>query len=188
MRLKIGLVFVMGFVFMASGGMDEKELKKLKKDTEIGSVRVSSVKNKDRERSELVEINTYRDEDQQSGFQVYALVEVTDKEKESYLIEYRANQAELDSEFTGEEYYELIIPNEYLGKLKVTAYAIIYGFLDDGVFIPLAEEFDDVESVQELKIRTSRAYPLKASMKHYHIFDNGNDEESVKSTVRNLIK
>ncbi|OUX37371.1 MAG: hypothetical protein CBE26_03490 [Kiritimatiellaceae bacterium TMED266] len=179
-------------VFLLSGVLSveaftEKELKMLQRDTKIEGVRSNSIKNKNRERSEILEINTSRDEDQQTGFQIYTLVEVTDKEKESYLIEYRANQAELDSEFTGEEYYELIIPNGEVGRLKVTAYAIQYGITDDeGSFTMLAEEFDDVESVDELKERTSTRFPEKVTMKHYHIFDSGGHEESIRSTLRNI--
>lgn len=181
-------------VFLLSGVLSveaftEKELKMLRRDTEIESVRSMRVKSKDRQRSEMVEINTFRDQDQQTGFQLYALVEVTDREKESYLIEYRANQAEVDSEFTGEEYYELIIPNGEGGKLKVTAYAIQYGITDEeGTFVLLAEEYDDVDTIAELKERTAQVYPIETTMKHYHMYGNGNEEESIRSTLRNIYK
>ena len=182
------ILLIICYSSISIGELTEKEIRTYRKDTEIGDVRISDFKNEDRKRSEVLEINTYRNEDHQTNFQIHILAEVTDKNKDSYLVEYRANQSEVDSEFTGEEYYELYIPNGYLGKLKVTAFAVIYGVLLEGEFTSLAEEYDDVESVQELKIRTDRKFPLSVSLKHYHIYDNGNDEESIKSTLRNLIK
>ena len=68
------------------------------------------------------------------------------------------------------------IPNGYLGKLKVTAFAVIYRSLLEGEFTSLAEEYDDESS--KSKIRTDRKFPLSVSLKHYHIYDNGNDKKA----------
>jgi hypothetical protein len=166
----------------------EKEIEYYQKNTEISSVRMNTIKNDDRERFEQVEINTFRYEEHQSDFQIYMAVEITDKEKNRYFVEFRGNQGDLDSAFTGEEYYTLLLPHGDLGRLKVTAYVIQYGVLDKETFILLAEDFDDVESISELKERSPNLFPNEATLKHYHIYDNGSHEESIPFKVRNLIK
>ena len=111
----------------------------------------------------------YRNEEHQTNFQIYIAVEITDENKKRYCTEFRGNQSDLDSAFTGEEYYTLIVPHGDLGRLKITAYAIQYGILDDGNFILLAEDFDDVESITELKERsTNLFFQIEVSLKHYH--------------------
>ena len=97
------ILLIICYSSISIGELTEKEIRTYRKDTEIGDVRISDFKNEDRKRSEVIEINTYRNEDHQTDFQIYIIAEVTDKNKDSYLVEYRANQSEVDSEFTGEE-------------------------------------------------------------------------------------
>ena len=71
-------------VFLLSGVLSveaftEKELKMLQRDTKIEGVRSNSIKNKNRERSEILEINTSRDEDQQTGFQIWSRSQIKRK-------------------------------------------------------------------------------------------------------------
>jgi hypothetical protein len=80
------------------------------------------------------------------------------------------------------------LPHGDLGRLKISAYAIQYGVLDEDTFILLAEDFDDVESIAALKERSPNLFPNEATLKHYHIYDNGSHEESIPSKIRNLIK
>lgn len=188
MVFKIILSSFLFTAYFAIATLSEKEIKFYKKNTEISSVRVNTIKNDKRERSESIEVNTFRYEEHQTDFQIYIAVEITDEEKKRYCTEFRGNQSDLDSAFTGEEYYTLIVPHGDLGRLKITAYAIQYGILDDGNFILLAEDFDDVESITELKERSTNLFPNEVSLKHYHLFDNGSHEESIPSKIRNLIK
>lgn len=190
MKLNFIIPLLLAGCFSAAGEMDEKELKALKKETEIGGVRSNTIKNKKREKIETLEIETYRNEDFQTGFRIYAVVEVQDKEKNSYLVEFAGNQREVDSDFLGEEYWTLEMPWGDFEKLKVTAYAIHYGIMDDDeeTFILLAEDYDDVDSMEELKARTTTPFPGKTEMSYYYMYDDETEgaDESIPQDVKKL--
>lgn len=165
--------------------IDEKEI-------EIAGVDGDTVRDDDtREKIAVLEINTFQNEDEQTGFRIHILVELKDKEKNTYFIEYMATQTEnLDSEYTGEDYWRLRIPYGDFKKLDFEAYAVHYGVMDDGEFLPLVENYDDVDSMDEIRERTTTPFPGKVTLRHSYMYEdseNGEDESSWKSR-KNLVK
>ncbi|MBI9020908.1 MAG: hypothetical protein JEZ10_06620 [Verrucomicrobia bacterium] len=179
-------VFFTG-VFGFAGEYSEKDLKRLSRSVEIAGVRTDTVKNDDREKSELIEVNTFQDQDEKAGFQIRMVVELTDKQKKTYLVEVAGNQKEgRDSEYTGEDYWELRIPYGDLESVKISGYAIQYGIMDDGTFVLLAEEFDDVDSIEELKARTSFPFPGRVRLSYSYMYDDAREGE--EQTVYEAVK
>ena len=190
MKVHILIAFLFSCCFSVFAEFSEKELKTLKKETQIGGVRSNTIKNKKREKIETLEIETYRNEDYPTGFRIYVAVEIQDKEKNTYLVEYAGNQREVDSDFLGEEYWTLEIPWGDMERPKVSAYAIHYGIMDEDeeTFILLAEDYDDVDSMEELTARTTTPFPGTCQMTYYFIYDDEAEgsSESIPQDVRKL--
>lgn len=166
----------------------EKEIKRLSRDVEIAGVRDETYRNDDREKFETLEINTFQNQDESEGFRMRIVAEVTDKKKNAYLIEYTANQPDgLDSEYTGEAYWTLSAAYGEMDKLTYTGYAIQYGLVDDEEnFIPLAEEFDDVKTFDELTARTTNMFAGKVRLTHSIMYED--DEEGEIQTTARAVK
>lgn len=189
MNYRVFIAFLLASCFVASGAFDEKELKMLKKESSIDNVRDDTIKNKDREKIETVEVTCVRNEDYQENFRIYIYVEIQDRAKNTYLVEFAANQREVDSDFLGEEYWLLEMPHGELENPKVSAYAIQYGIVDeDGTFVLLSEEYDDVDSVDELKERTTTPFPGKCHLNFCYLYDDSSEgaTESIYQDVRKL--
>ena len=75
------ILLIICYSSISIGELTEKEIRTYRKDTEIGDVRISDFKNEDRKRSEIIEINTYRNEDHQTDFQIYIIALATDQKK-----------------------------------------------------------------------------------------------------------
>ena len=178
---------------------DERDAKTLS-DTQIGGVRVGKFKDKEtREKFIMIEINTYQAgyDETLAGYRMYVTAEVTDKDDNTYLVEYVCSQTDdIDSEYTGDSYWELYIPHGDLERPKVTAYAVYYGVMDDedgyldgnDRFVVIDEDFDDVDSFEELKERTTTPFEGDVYMKHYYMYDDPAEgtTESFKDRPKNL--
>ena len=91
-------------------------------------------------------------------------VELTDKKtKQTYLVKKIGKFADLldilEGEYNGEGYWELYMPYGDFDKLKMTAYVVQFGVLDNNTFVPFLAEFDDVKSYDELIERTAKEFP-----------------------------
>lgn len=174
---------------VASGELTKKELKQLE-DLEVAGVRENTEKDDDRNKIEVLEINTFQSEDDQGdGFRIQIAVELVDKQKNLYIAQFKGNRpGGINSEYTGEDYWLLYMPHGELERLKVSAYAIHYGFMDGEEFRVFAEEFDGVKTMDELLERTSTPYPGKVRLKHYYMYDDSSrgETESISQSVRNI--
>ncbi len=172
---------------MAIGELDRDELRRLE-DVEIAGVRIDTMRDDDRKKIAVVEVNTFQNEDDDmEGFRIRIVVELTDKNKNSYLADFTGNRpGGLDSEYTGEDYWKMYLPHGDLERPNVTGYAIQYGFMDDETFLILAEDYKGVETVEELTARTSTSFPGTVRMQHYYMLDDESEGviESVSKTIR----
>lgn len=176
---------------MAVGEISKDAMKRLE-ETEIAGVSVDTDKNEAREKLEVLEVNTFQFEDDEGegeGFRMRVVVELKDKAKNLYLVDFTGDRpGDLDVEYLGEDYWKLIMPHGELKQVKVTAYAVQYGFMDEDEFILLAEEYDDVKTLEELTDRTTNSLPGKIRFKHYYMYDDIDlgETESLSRTLREV--
>ena len=70
----------------------KESLKKLKKQVEISSVRSNTMKSENKSKFEILEINTFRDQDSYADtYEIHCFVEYEDRDKTRYLSEYKAS-------------------------------------------------------------------------------------------------
>ena len=177
------------------GELTEKDLKHFKSNVEIAGIREDTWKNEDREKSETLEVNTFQDSDDpleydMSMFRIRFIVELTDKQKNRYLVKFKGKpSADYDSEYQGEDYWTIYMPHGDLERLKVSGYLVQYGIMDDENFILLAEEEDDSDDMLEgVRNKTTLAFPGKIRVTHYYMYDDQDDgvTESIAKKIREV--
>lgn len=172
--MKYYLLSILFFVscMVTVGELSKDDLKRLR-EVDVAGIREDTVKNDDREKSEVLAVNTFQNEDDDGpGFRMRVVIELTDKAKTKYLVQFTGDRPDgLDSEYTGEDYWAVSMPHGELDRLKITGYLVQYGFMDDDTFILLAEEEDDSEDMLEgVRARTTRSFPGRVRLKHYYMF------------------
>jgi hypothetical protein len=168
----IATLFLAGCL-ISSGEYSERELKRIQRAVDIGGVSDDTWKNDDRERFEELEINTFQDIEYTSGFRIRLAVELTDKEKNRYIVKFTGDGPDgYDSEYQGEDFWLLRMAHGDLQRLKISGYAVQYGIMDGETFIPLAEEYDDVETFEELTERDAIAFTNTVRLLHYYMYDD----------------
>lgn len=173
------LVFCLSCFAAFGAGMSEDEMNRLQKSVKILSINEDTVRADDDSKSEAIKFSTYQDEnDDALNFRMRITVELTDKNKKTYFAQMARGQGALHEEYTGEDNWEFQIPHGDLERPKVTAYAIQYGVLCDGEFIPLAEEFDDVKSADEITARTTNRIDIKST---WHTYSYRDGDEVLQS-------
>ena len=183
---KIVLLILFCFSGLLAVGeeISEKEMKKLQRDVKISSVSDRKMKNQDGEEVFLLKFDTNQDEDNDEGFsyRFRVTVELTDKAKNSYFAQIQGARRDVNEDYIGEDSWEFQIPLGKLERPKLTAYAIQYGILNDGKLIPLAEDFDDVDTLEELTERSPNRLDgnIKLTQHIYLYDDDGTEEEKVK--------
>jgi hypothetical protein len=185
--MKAYLLIVIFFAnsLISTAELSKDELKRLQ-DVEIAGTRIDTWKNDDREKFEVLEVNTNQNQDDTTGFRIRLAVELTDNKKNRYLVEFTGNAPEgYDSNYEGEDYWQLRMAYGDLGRPKITGFAVQYGIMDGEAFIPLAEEFDDVKTFDELTKRTTTPFPNQVRLWHYYMFDD-QTEGSMESTPSNV--
>ncbi len=192
-------IYILLAVFFAShlpsfGELSDKEMKRLR-DVEIAGIRIDTWKNKEREKSELLEVNTFQSEDDpdeydMTRFRIRLAVELTDKQKQTYLVQFTGIAPEdFDSEYQGEDYWQLYMAHGDLERLKITGYRVEYGLMDGDTFVPLAQEEKDSEKMLDgLRQRTTRLFSGKVYLRHYYMYDDSTEgvTESVPRNIRAL--
>jgi hypothetical protein len=175
------------------GELADNELKQFKRDVEIAGVRTDTWKSKeDREKSELLKVNTFQNEDDpdsydMSRFRLRLVVELTDKQKNTYLVRFTGNAPDsYDSEYQGEDYWELYMPHGDLEGLKISGYIVQYGIMDGETFVSLADDQDEAEQMLErARKRTTILFPGKCYLRHYYMYDDAS-EGVTESTPVNI--
>jgi hypothetical protein len=95
---------------------------------------------------------------------IKVVVEVTDRDKNTYLVEETAR--------TGEGgFFMLTIPHGRHKKLEVTAYAVQHGIKKDDTFVPYEEKLFNTKSLKELTNRTTNYFPDEAGV-HYRDYSD----------------
>lgn len=156
-------------------------------DAGIDGVKVGKYKNKDRTKDLLVEIGTSQNLDIIPGYRIRIAVEVEDKEKNTYLVSFVANQPEgQPTEYTGQDFWELYMPEGELERPKVTAYAVQYGIMDGDTFLLIDENNKRVKSMDELIERTQTPFPGSVKLKYYYMYED--PSIGVTQSVRRTLK
>ncbi len=176
--------------FVAVGAeLSEKELKKLEKSVKISSVVDETIKNEDREKVEVVRVYTYQDRGDPNKKYVYRFrmaVELTDKNKNTRFARVERAHGKVCergsqiTDYLGRDEWEMHIPHGDLERPKITAYAIQYGILNEGEFIVLAEDYDDVDTMEELMERTTTRVEDVKTIEHRFWYTD-RDNEDVRS-------
>lgn len=176
------LVFLAG-CFVAAGALTDDQIEDLKKKIKIGSVTDDTMEDDSDIKYEQLRFYTYQDEDwaEEYTFYVKVTIELEEKKgKESYYAQFARTQGAVDSEYTGEDNWEFVVAHGDLQKPQITAYVVQYGVLEDKEFIVLAEEADDVDTVEELKTRTPTRLEQKPRILHQYSFrDTGSEDEEI---------
>jgi hypothetical protein len=153
---------------------------KLSKTVKIGTIAIDTLRDSDDRKIEVFKFHTYQDErDKNLTFRVRVTVEMTDKSGSSCFAQLNREQGAVHDEYTGEDDWEFQIPHGSMERPKVTAYAIQYGILEDGLFIPVVEKLDKVDSVDAITKRTACRAEFTKTL-HYYWYRNL-DEEVVSS-------
>jgi hypothetical protein len=179
-------------------GFDEDVYKTLKR-VKISGVKTDTWKNDARERYEVLEIQTYQSgfEEVVPGYRIHIVAEIIDKAKNTYLVEWTAQQPDgQDSEYIGEDFWQLYMKHGDLVQPKLNGYAVHYGIMDDqdgyidgsDRYVVLAAEYDDVDSMEQLLARTTNTFSGEVFLKHYYLYDDDDEgeTESVPDRPRNV--
>lgn len=154
--------------------------KKLSNSVKIGTVNSDTIRNDNNEKIEVFKFHTYQDErDKGLNFRVRVTVEMTDKAGNTCFAQLNREQGPLHEEYTGEDDWEFQMSHGSMERPKVTAYAIQYGILEEGVFIPVVEKLSKVDSVDGITKRISCRTEFTKTLHYYRYRDS--DEEVVSS-------
>jgi hypothetical protein len=149
---------------ISHGELSEKQLKDAKKLVSIDAVRDSAEKNKD-STSMLVQIEFSSEERGLNVVVFRVAIELTDKEKKTYLLEALSKEIGILPEtYIGEGRWELNIPYGDLERLKITGYAAEFGLMDGGKFVPFTGKYSRVKTYEELTGRTTTPFPAAVKM------------------------
>ena len=164
---------------LAVGELTDDELKQFKREFEIAGVRDDTWRSEDRKKYERIEVNTFQFEDDPENydmtrFRMRLVVELTDKQKNTYLVQFTGNAPEYyDSEYRGEDYWNLDMEHGDFDGLKVSAHLIQFGIMDGETFISLAEDKDNVDDMLErVRQRETVLFPGKVYLRHYYMYDD----------------
>ena len=177
------LVFCLGGFVASAEEISEDVIKKLKRSVKIGSVTDSTIRDDYDEKVEIFKFYTSQNEADEFNFRVRVAVEMTDKQKNTYVARMMRGQGEVDSEYTGEDTWKFQIPHGDLERPKITAYVIQYGIEYEGEFIILAEDYDDVDTLEELLERSTDETSISGDKGHTYTFRDG--DEGVSDSIPN---
>lgn len=163
------------------------DLIKLKEDlsarTKIGTVNSDTLRGDGGKKSEVFKFGTYQDERKRDfNFRMRVTVQMTDKTENTCYAQINREQGPVDLEYTGEDNWEFHIPHGEMDKPKVTAYAIQYGILQDGIFVPIVEKLENVDSVEQITAKSACRVEFAKTL-HYYWYRNS-EEERVSSTPK----
>ena len=186
-RYMLLVIFCLSCFAAVGADFSEKELKRLRARVKIGSVDDLTIKNDDREKVEVVKVYTYQEQGDLNKHYTYRIrvaVELTDKEKNTCFA--RAERAQGNvcekgfqiTDYIGKDDWEMHIPHGNLERPKITAYAIQYGILNEGEFIVLAEDYDDVDTMEELMERTTTRLQNVKTIDHYYWYEDQNNDDA----------
>ena len=175
---------VVAAAFVSLGAELSKDLLKLQEDlssrTKIGTVNDTTLRDNDK-KFEVLKCSTNQDPRKKDlNFRMRVTVELTDKAENTCWAQINREQGPVDKEYTGEDVWEFRIPHGEMEKPKVTAYAVQYGILKDGEFIPVAEKFSKVDTVEEITSKSANRIEFSQTL-HYYSYNNSEGEKMSSS-------
>ncbi len=177
MKIYTGLlVFCMSCFVAVGAGISEDELERLERTVKIGSVNDDTVENDADEEFEQLKFYTYQNEDDDYNFRMRVTMELTDRSKNTYFAQLMKPRGVVSAEYTGEDNWKFEVPHGDLERPKVTAYVVQYGIQLGSEFVVLAEETDDVDTVEELTERSPTRLEQKPAIQHQYSYRDGDDE------------
>ncbi|MDD3276945.1 MAG: hypothetical protein PHP93_07855 [Kiritimatiellales bacterium] len=158
---------------ISQGELSEKQLKDAKKLVSIDAVR-NSVENDTDGTSLLVQVEFSSEKRGLNEVLFRVAIELTDREKKTYLLAALSKKIGILSEtYLGEGYWELKIPYGDMGRLKVTGYAAEFGLMDGEKFVPFDGKYKTVKTYEELTGRTTTPFPVGIKLApHFENDDN----------------
>lgn len=169
-----------------------EEVQELKKDREnevkVGGVSDDTVRNEADEELEEIKFYTYQNEDDPLTYRIRVTVELTDDKDEIYYAQLQVGQGSLRIEYDGEDRWAFQIPHGDLPDPEISAYVIQYGFLKDGLYVPVYEEMDDADSPEEIVERATGGRVEMFCSKHIYSIDyeDGSEIEWTQSNHEDL--
>ena len=159
MRILAGILAVM---IGCSGAFAEKEVsgienivEALKKHVHLGTVRVSTDRDDQRAKWEVITTETYQDKDSPFIGTLRFTCEFVDKEKNVYYGQASAKQKDHSRDYIGQEDWRFRIPHGDLEYPKMTAYAMEFGFETNGTFVVVDQVTKKVKSGDEIMARNT---------------------------------
>ncbi len=150
--------------------------KEYKGRIKVGSVSDSTVRDDNDEKYEALKFSTTQyTKDHALHYQLRVTVELSNRKTgESGFAQLSETQKGFSGKITGAIDWEFQIPHGAMGKrAKITAYAIEYGLVEGDVFVPIAGDYDDVDSAAEITERTTTPLPgLKRTEKTIWVHTN----------------
>jgi hypothetical protein len=196
MKRVLFLSVLIAGVLPVLGELSDRELKQFKSDLEIGSIRDETRRNEEREKYEVLAINTFQsdgdpDNYDMSRFRMRIVAELTDKQKNTYLVKFTGNASEeRDSEYLGEDYWNLYMAHGDLERPKISGYIVQYGIMDGEAFVVLAQEENNAEEILE-RVREGKTvlFQGKVYLRHYYLYNDrtfGGGAESTPVNIRQI--
>ena len=167
------LVFCLSCFVAISEEISEDEMERLQRSVRIGSVYDDTIDGDDDLEYVQLRFYTYQNQDdaEKYTFRVKVVVELTDKKTSTITYsQFAREQGSVDSEYTGEDNWQFLVAQGDLKRPKVTAYVVQYGIMVDKEFKILAEETDDVDTIDELIKRTPDRMEQKPKMLHQYSY------------------
>lgn len=179
-KFLIGTVVLWGCISISSAELSPK-LAQLKEDlstrVKIGSVNIDTIRDENDKKIEVIKFHSYQDErDKDLIFRMRVTVEMEDKSGSTCFAQINRPQGSVHEEYTGEDDWEFHLSHGDLDRPKISAYAIQYGILEEGEFIPVAEVFEDCENAEEITSRTACRADFSQTL-HYYWYRNLDEEE-----------
>jgi hypothetical protein len=185
-RLIMTLLAAGCLVALGNGGQTPEEITKLKKELarrmKVEAVNDTTVDTPDG-KVELLKFRTRQDERKKDvEYRIRVTVEMTAKDGKTVFAQFSREQGEVDVEYTGIDIWEFQVPHGDLNRPKITAYAIQYGILLDGEFVPVAEEFSrKLTGPDEITTRTTTRIEFSKKDHRYLFVDS--EGETVESVI-----
>ena len=159
--MKYMMIWVVLFAscVMAMGEVSKDQLKDLERLVKIDGIHESTDKRNHDKKYAVLKID-YSSED--TGLEevlIRVTVELTDKDKNTYLVEELGGYGTFPDTYIGEGDWALRMPHGSLERLKITGYAVENGVLDGKRFVPFCGEYEDVKTYDELIARTTTPFP-----------------------------
>lgn len=180
-------------MFLSFGELTKDELDRFDSRLRINGIRTERWKSEDRKEYELLQVNTLQDQEdplnyEMSRFRIRLAVELIDRDKNTYLVRFTGNAPEdYNSDYNGEDYWNLYMAHGDLGRLKITGYVVQYGIMDGETFVALASDEDHADKVIErVRLGTTALFQGKVYLRHYYIYHDSSrgDTESVPFNIR----